>query len=263
MGKQIDPAIYGAFVDELTKESGVALLRRAASALTGTAGQARAAGRLQRAAETGAEVYKRIRHPISYGLPQGWKTMTPTAGAGQLGQVRRAARLEAAGNAPAASAFRAASGKHLLEKGKTLREAVKGPKGSRVKAVAEEMSRRGWTGKSKAFKYLPVGEKAMVAGFPMAAIPGVVNAPKATPTGEGGAVERAGGELLGAGGWVLGAGLGGPAGIAAAIGGSMVGSRLGRFADRMRAGANPITAATAPSPTKARKQLSNIQRYYG
>jgi hypothetical protein len=153
---------------------------------------------------------------------------------------------------------------HLLEANKPLKDVIQqGGYGAAAKELAERASRSGWTGASRYTKYLPVGGKGALIGFGAAGIPGIVNAPKVTPTGEGGTFERAGGLGLGTLGWIAGTGTGLFPSVALGFGAERVGSRLGRIVDRLRSGADIRTAVGAPSPTEAQKQLATIQHYYG
>lgn len=132
-----------------------------------------------------------------------------------------------------------------------------------VKGTMEELSRRGVTGQGDFTKYLPVGEKSLVAGFGASEIPGIVNAPEATPTGEGSKLERLGSLLGGSAGWIAGTGTGFLPSVALYMAAAKAGSSAGRVADRMRAGAPLGEAATAPSPREAREQLAKIYQTYG
>jgi hypothetical protein len=103
-----------------------------------------------------------------------------------------------------------------------------------------------------------------MVGFPLAFdIPAVVNAPEATRTGEGGAVERGLGAALGTAGMIGGVGTGFLPGLALWYAGHKIGGGAGRLIDRMRAGATVPEAVMAPSPEEAQSQLQNIARYYG
>lgn len=132
---------------------------------------------------------------------------------------------------------------------------------NKVQALAEELSRRGWTGKSRALKYVPVGEKSWLAGFAAPIVPTALKAPAPTQAGEGGALEETLGGVGDIGGWILGAGAGIP-GMAAWYAGSKAGRAAGRVLDRMRAGANIGDAISAPSPTEAQEMMGKIQRYH-
>jgi len=151
-------------------------------------------------------------------------------------------------------------GEHLLNPSQTLRGAWSS---GGLKGAAEELSRRGITGGTRATKYLPVGQKVVLPAFSAAAIPEIVNAPKSTPTGEGGAVERGLGEVAGLGGMVMTGGMG----LMPAMGGwylaNKAGGRIGRVIDRVRAGGSMDQAINAPSPEQAQQQLARIQKHYG
>ena len=137
------------------------------------------------------EVAKNIKSPTKWYNPGSWfkpgehitqftKTKIPLSGI---------ARGEFSG--PAAKQM----SKQLKEKG-------------RGRLMAEELSRRGWTGGGKITKYLPMGQKSLIAGLSAQAIPEIVNAPPATRTGEGGRLEAGLGGLGSAAGMVSGMGLG-------------------------------------------------------
>jgi len=152
-------------------------------------------------------------------------------------------------------------GKFTGDRAKTLaREfAEKG----RLQMGAEELSRRGWTGASRVGKYLPVGTKGLTVGFGATAVPGIINAPSPSPTGEGSTLERGLGELGSGAGIIMGSGIGLVPGIAAWYGAHKGGAVLGRILDRLRAGGSIGQAISAPSPEEAQSQLETIQRHYG
>jgi hypothetical protein len=153
------------------------------------------------------------------------------------------------------------AGSHLAAPSATMGQAWRG---GGVKGVAEELSRRGWTGSGNLTKYAPSTGKPLMVGFPLAFdIPAVVNAPEATRTGEGGAVERGLGAALGTAGMIGGVGTGFLPGLALWYAGHKIGGGAGRLIDRMRAGATVPEAVMAPSPEEAQSQLQNIARYYG
>jgi len=137
---------------------------------------------------------------------------------------------------------------------------------NKVQRAAKHLGQKGWTGKGKFTKYLPVGQKGLTVGLTGGfAAPAIADAAKKTvsPTGEGGLGEVGLGEALGLGGMVMGTGLG----LAPAIGlysaGSYLGGKAGRIIDRLRGGADVGTAVNAPSRREAEEQLANIQRYHG
>jgi hypothetical protein len=136
----------------------------------------------------------------------------------------------------------------------------------RIVRAAKHLGQKGWTGKGRFTKYLPVGQKAMYAGLTGAfGVPAVIEAAKKQPTatGEGGVGEVGLGELAGLGGMVAGTGLGLLPAMALYGAGSYVGSKAGRIIDRLRGGANIGTAVRAPSRREAEEQLTNIARYHG
>lgn len=244
MGVTITPEMMSAFADELEKTAFLGKIH-------GWLGKARKAvipgpGSLTALA-------KRLEHPIE-GLQEGWRHMTP----------RLRLRTDPKGWREAAPHLR----KHVHDNIRLFgREGTlygTGAKGvnNRVKATAEELSRRGWTGEGGITKYVPIGGKSITTGFALSGIPSVVNAQKATPTGEGGALEHGIGETAGNLGFVLGSGLHPVIGLGTMMAGQYAGEKAGRILDRLRSGANLRTAVGAPSPTEAQEQISNIQKYY-
>ena len=215
-----------------------------------------------------AEFGERLMHPL-YGMRKGWQEMSGvSARAREVDKLTdRIVYARKTGRPDIAKKFEEklmkyeAKTPHLEEASRSLGEAWRG---GRVKGVAEELSRRGWTGQGSRMKYLPVSQKAMMTGFAASDIPGIVNAPAATPTGEGGALERLGSTLGGTAGWIAGSGrIGLLPSVALWMAGEKAGKSIGRFADRTRAGASPLRAATAPSPEEAREQLAKIYQTYG
>jgi hypothetical protein len=273
MGDALNRDVLAAFVDELNvidKEAGAldAALKWGQRGLKGVGTRSGHFG-----SEMG-EIGRRVFSP-AYGLREGWRQMTPRAmlrGSKALqkaplaGEARKE-MLEGGMRIPFTQTKVFKAGKHLGEhtdKAQSLAGIAKGQgiKGSRLKALAEELSRRGWTGKGDITKYMPVGGKGMVAGFGAMGAADVARAPKATATGEGGAVERGLGEVGSGLGWIAGAGLGIP-GMLGWAGAQYAGGKLGRIIDRARAGANPRQALLAPSPEEASEQLGRIQEFYG
>jgi len=155
-------------------------------------------------------------------------------------------------------------GEHMAAPSVGLREAWGSATGAgRLRAVAEELSRSGWTGGQSWSKYIPWGEKAWLPATGAMAIPSMVNAPAPTPTGEGGALEHGLGALGMGAGMVLGGGLGVVPALGAFYLGEKAGGRIGRILDRIRGGGTAGQALFAPSPTEATEQLQNIYRHYG
>ena len=163
-------------------------------------------------------------------------------------------------------------GEHLKGQGKSLTGILRGSEpgakamGEKARMGAEELSRRGWTGRGKYTKYLPVGAKSGLVGWTLPfAAPDIREAygKKTGPTGEGGMGETIGSHLGGLGGFAMSGGLGLPSMLGLSVLGSGVGGRLGKIVDRLRGGASLPTAAMAPSPTEAAGNLEDIQRYYG
>ena len=134
-----------------------------------------------------------------------------------------------------------------------------------VTRTAKRLGQSGWTGQGKITKYMPVGQKGMMAGMGAMSVPSVIEAAKKKPTatGEGGIGEVGLREALGLGGMIAGTGLGMLPAIGLYGAGSYLGGKAGRVIDRLRGGADVSTAVNAPSRTEAQNQLANIQRYYG
>jgi len=271
VGDPLSTQSLEAFADELQKMSGAAdFLRQAGQKLfsggiqkplkMGLSGL----GRIGKGTKTllgGSEkMVNRVMHPIE-GLREGWRESSP------LPELARRAKEMGFGSPQAAATalksnpkaykkLMAGAGEHLL--------APTADAGA-LRRTAETLSRSGWTGAGAGTKYLPVGSKSLTVGFAGMGIPGVVNAAKPSPTGEGSTAEMGLGE--GAMGLANVLATGGGIGLLPAtvgiLGARAVGSRLGRVIDRMRAGANVRQAVNAPSPTEASEQLENVQRYYG
>jgi len=263
-----------AFVDELddiTKEGApVDFLRRAVSHIPnpiGALGQAAKTygkktiwGKHVMGPEGLREALWRVTHPVQ-GIRKGWSMMgragrqvAPAGEATELGRIaksvaERSQKMVAKGKDPAKlPLFGEASAKHLLEhsdKAVPLKDIIRGTAkdvpANRVQALAEELSRRGWTGGGRVTKYLPMGSKGMTAGFAGAAVPGMLKAPPPSPEGEGSTLERV---LRGAGdtaGFMLGGGLGMLPGMGVWYGAQKGGELLGRALDRYRAGGDPAS----------------------
>lgn len=213
-------------------------------------------GRLRNFAVTGGRdletAAKRFVNPIK-GIPEGWTKMRPEVSPELAARIQEKART----GGWFTKTLGEGGQEHLLRPGRSLREALS--KGE----LAAELSRRGWTGQGKVTKYLPLGQKGLTAGFAASAVPGIVAAPKATPTGEGGRYEQLMREVGGTGGFVMGGGLGMVPAMGLATGGSWAGGKFGRILDRLRSGANIVQAVEAPSPTEAASQISKIRKYYG
>lgn len=206
------------------------------------------------------EALWRVTHPIQ-GMQKGWsmmgrggRTVAPAGELTELGRIaqavtKRKQKLLAAGKDPSKlPLFGEASAKHLLSrKDKAVplldivRGTAKGVPANRAQALAEELSRRGWTGGGRVTKYLPMGSKGMTVGFAGAAVPGMLKAPPPSPEGEGSTIERV---LRGAGdtaGFMLGGGLGFLPGMGVWYGAQKGGELLGRALDRYRAGGDPAS----------------------
>jgi hypothetical protein len=268
VGDQLNAAMLESFSDELQKIAEGELLRRVGSFLTNkvlrnpTKLSLSAVGKVGRGTKGlfrgGEEAAKRFASPIK-GLREGWRHSSPLPGIEQ-----RAKEMGFKGVKDATQALKTTDpakykkllgggGEHLLGTA---------PGTGKTQALAEELSRRGWTGTGKLTKYLPVGNKGLTVGFAGMGIPSIVKSEKATPTGEGGALERGLGELGSAGGMILGTGLGMAPAMGLWYGAQQAGSRIGRILDRVRSGAKVRDAVSAPSPTEAADQLDSIQKYY-
>lgn len=227
MGNGIDPRILQAFGEEL--------------------------GGLEKEARWGniGRLASRIRHPIQ-GMKQGWKAMTPSkllASGGKEGTALqktldlRAAQIAAGKQATGIRgagkklkglyAKNLGAGQHLqpIRTGAGPNAAIVSGvnRGKGVKGLAENLSRRGWTGEGRLTKYVPLGGKGQTALWAGMAAPGMYRAATGDTSG-GGFLQHSGSGV----GWGLGgaltAGLGMPgavAGMAAGIGGEY----LGRKAD--------------------------------
>jgi hypothetical protein len=204
----------------------------------------------------GEEFGRRLFNPRR-GLQEGWVDMS-----GLASRKRQLEGMFKDMRTPDVITEYAHKSKHLAPEANVgLREAWRQGK---LKGVAEQLSRGGWTGEGQITKYLPVGGKGMVTGFGAAEIPGIVNAQAASPTGEGARLERLGGLLGGSAGWIAGSGkMGVLPSMALWYAGSKAGTKAGRVADRLRAGGTVGQALTAPSPEEARAQLSKIYQTYG
>jgi hypothetical protein len=211
---------------------------------------------------------KRFLRPIA-GLSEGWRAMSGTASRAKSLADKKKTLASLKGDLSRATGDRAeALQKAIAKQTKQVKEyeqasAHLAPNAT-PKGLAERLSRAGWTGQGQYTKYLPLSQKAMMTGFAASEIPGIVNAPAATRTGEGGRLERLGGALGGTAGWIASTGGVGliPA-MAIWMAAQKAGTSVGRIADRMRAGATLGEAATAPSPQEAREQLAKIYQTYG
>lgn len=269
MGDPLNEQGLDAFSDELQKLAGGAtFFRRAGEILKNKLRHPselglRALGSIGRLSKGvfsgGDEALKRMAHPVE-GLKEGWRASSPLHEMRQkaktlgFNSVEEAAKsLQSKGNAKDYKDFMGGGGEHLLGTQ---------PGTGRIRSIAEELSRQGWTGAGKRTKYLPVGNKAMMPGFAAMAIPDIVNAPEPTPTVGGGALETGLGELTGTLGMIAGTGVGLAPGLGMWHVARTAGGRLGRVLDRVRGGAGFKDALTAPSPQEAEEQLQNIQQYY-
>lgn len=207
---------------------------------------------------TAAEHLAKLKAPI----PKLEQALAAAKAKGRFSPAARAAQAELdKARAPIREFL--GGGEHLVAPNVGL-EALKTPGlRGKLRATAEELSRRGWTGAGTGTKYLPVGQKGFLAGMGAASIPHVTKAQKPSKTGEGSTLERGLGLAGSTAGMVLGGGLGIVPAMALWYGAEQAGKRSGRVLDRLRAGASPREAMTAPSPTEAKEQLENIYNTYG
>ena len=132
---------------------------------------------------------------------------------------------------------------YLGEQGQKLQDVYQDPK-----ALAEELSRRGWTGTGATTRYLPVGEKSLMTGFGLGFLPGAVSSEDPMGTGRGRS-ERFGEHLGQNIGFVAGA----PAGL---IGGLAAGSLAGKGLGTLGKGVDWMGG----SRTKEQQRLLEQQR---
>lgn len=209
MGETLDPVTIQAFRDEIEKLAAASLLGRIGAGLA-----TRATGFGKNVAEVG----KRVINPRE-GFRKGMARLSPGESLRQGGKrgTELAASIEKTRKGGALRRTFGA-GAHLEAPGSTLAGA--GRAGG-VRGVAEELSRRGWTGKSGVTKYMPVGEKGQLATvWPALSVPMVAG-------GHAGLGEEAGSNLGFATGALLTAGTGLP-GLAATLAGGYYGGELGR-----------------------------------
>lgn len=148
-------------------------------------------------------------------------------GTGSRGKARSLRREEAQG--------------YLGEPSVPLQEVYRDPA-----ALAKELSRRGWTGAGETTRYLPVGQKSLMAGFGAGFLPGAVSGedPMGLDRGRG---ERFGEHLGQNVGFVAGA----PAGL---VGGLAAGSLAGKGLSTLGKGVDWATRKQ-PSLEDRRRQL--------
>jgi hypothetical protein len=194
------------------------------------------------------EAGRRLRHPVK-AMKAGWREMTPSAQLQHLKATKAPTEFAAAKK----EFLGRRAGKHLTEGTRSKHAPVR---------LAEELSRRGWTGKGRFSKYVPLASaKGLTVGTTALAAPEMVEALKKrpTPTGEGGVAERGLGEAAGFGAMLAGmGGLGFLPATALYMGAHGLGSKAGRVLDRLRGGADIGTALHAPSPRRAQELLSTI-----
>ena len=230
MGQHLNTTL-AAFADELEK-----------IALPTPGLVARGVGALQR---TGGSIAKSLGE---YGA--GWKTTANRAsriGRGGLTEGFNAMAVKKTPELASKVKDRGlwTTGSHLLGDSKSLGDAAyHGAVGARVsgagavgqargkiRGVAEELSRRGWTGQGNITKYMPVGQKGMLAGFPALSAPAALKAAR-----DPNAPESASSIALGELGYALPAVLtaGASGGLALPVAGYMGATALGRKLDAMR-----------------------------
>jgi len=136
---------------------------------------------------------------------------------------------------------------HLFDESQRLRDVA-----TRPRELAEELSRRGWTGSGELTKYAPVGGKSMLAGFGGAFSPHIVKRDDPHAFGGGkprGHAERALQHLGGHAGMVAGM----PTGFGGSIAGWEVGSRsmgtLGKGIDKLLGYHKRRQQSLRPPPT--------------
>lgn len=181
-----------------------------------------------------AEVGRRFANPVT-GLAKGWAEHSPisriSAGdprtLGKLLKTQLAERRLAQGGGGLWQGAKDVT-RRALGTGTHLSPGAAASPG--LRGVAEGLSRHGWTGASRATKYLPVGDKGQMALFgPGMALANLRNDPRSDYGPAQGAAEALG---L-AGGSVLTAGTGVPGMAASLLAGAGAG-RLGKILDDAR-----------------------------
>lgn len=273
MGKPLTPADVARYREALELEKAAAIGRIVPWLRKGFGAGMKATREAPRGLITGMQTAaERAIHPVK-GIRAGWKGMSPSENLARAAQkARETATKQGLSPEKVEEAVRAAQqqwgagilGTRLGRAGRHFAEPT-GPGASRARRFFEEASRRGWTGRGDIGKYLPIGQKGMLAGFAATGIPEVVQATEQppSPVSEGGALSSALGQLGGLGGYIAGGGLGLLPGLALWYGGERLGKGVGRVAERLRGGASLPTAVQAPAPSEAAEQLARIQRYYG
>ena len=246
-------------ISRLKKEAGMSDLLKPALRYAGSAAKSIVSGPknfIQGIPKSVETLGHDIAHPIK-AVKSGWLRSSPTEHMKTMTHAGRESFLRGAGEH--LKGYRGLQRENILG---ILRN-EKGI-GSKIRGTAEELSRRGWTGKK--FKYLPVGEKGMSVGltgaFAYPAIRDSIQKGKVGPTGEGGVAETGLGELAGLGGFIAGTGRGLIPGMGAYYLANKAGGTMGRVIDRLRGGANLRTALFAPPPSEVDQTIENIQRYY-
>lgn len=215
------------------------------------------------------ELGKRVLNPT-----RGWTAMTPAKALKEAPELVPHLTEALAKQTPEAGFLRRTfgAGKHLeatspgspwqIASGKAALPENAG----RVKSVAEELSRRGWTGAGRVTKYIPLGDKGQIALGTAAAAPSLVAAAKDPEQGRLG--EQLAGTAAGTGLGILTAGTGLP-GLATSIGGALVAGRFGSRLDAARAQrrsakleelrGGPVPRHTLLVPHGQEPTLSNIR----
>ena len=189
-------------------------------------------------------VGRRFANPIQ-GAKEGLKTLSPLgilAGGGARAQQLRSRVQQAQSGGVFKRTFGA--GGHLIEDSKPLN-------GLGVRGSAEELSRRGWTGGSKATKYLPVGDKAQLALLGPGAV--AYDAMTDTPGDDRGTGEKVIGGLGFAGSSLLTAGMGLPGFLTDMAVGELA-SRGGRALDHRAGDATELRNRRAVLVRKAMQE---------
>lgn len=218
-------ASFASFADELEK---IAAVPRPGMIAKGLAGLRRAGGdtvsSIKDYGKGWGTTLDRTKRIGRGGLTEGWNAMAPQRTPAMMDKIRKTEM----GN----SRFWT-TGSHLRRDPQGFRRSIEqsGP----VKGVAEELSRRGWTGQGNITKYVPLGEKGLGAGFAGIGAKDVYNA-ATDPTAReyGGPGEIAMSELGAALPWILSAGAGG--GMLFPVAGMIGGGMLGRKLDKAREG---------------------------
>jgi hypothetical protein len=132
-----------------------------------------------------------------------------------------------------------------------------------VRGAFERLSRGGWTGEGAITKYLPFGQKGMLALGTATSAPGIVEAARKGPSAEGGGL---GEQLGGAAGFLLPSIMFGgmpTASLLATIPGMMGGAALGRMIDKLDPRRPKIQPQPQVQPQVQRQATPPVQRQGG